>query len=36
VSGAPIASCRAVWVDNGDDTKTLCVKKPDGLMIMFR
>lgn len=36
ISGAPVEDCRAKWVDNGDETSTLYLTKPTGLMIIFR
>ena len=36
VSGEPISGTRHKWVDNGDDTKTLYLARPTGLMLIFR
>lgn len=36
VDNAPVADARAKWVDDGDDTSTLYLCKPHGMMIIFR
>ena len=36
VDNAPVAGARAKWVDNGDNTSTLYLCKPHGMMIIIR
>ena len=36
VANPPVDGCRAKWVDNGNNTSTLYIAKPTGLILVFR